>query len=431
MALEIFITLLLVFMNGFFVAAEFAIVKVRSSQLEMGIKSGNRFSILAREIIMHLDSYLAATQLGITLASLALGWIGEPVVSRVILNLMHFIGVNVRPEVAEDIALPVAFAMITILHIVFGELAPKSIAIQRSEKTALAIAYPLRFFYIIFKPFIWVLNGIANAMLKLLGISSVHGAEVHSSDELKYLVEQSKQTGMIEQSEYNIIKNAFDFSARTARQIMVPKTQVLAIDVHDFNEQVLEKVLEENYSRIPCYEDTLDNVTGVVYLKDILMKMRKQLAIDVREILRPVMVIPESKHIGRLLKDFQAKHQQIAVVVDEYGATKGIVTMEDILEELVGQIQDEYDVEMPGVEKTGSNVYRVIATASLDDVNSFLPHPIHPSEQYTTLAGKLIQMFGRIPDVNDRIVFDEYEFTVLTKHKSTISMVQLNDLKKK
>jgi CBS domain containing-hemolysin-like protein len=429
MALDIFITFLLVFLNGFFVAAEFAIVKVRASQLELKIQSGNRFAVLAKNITSHLDSYLAATQLGITLASLGLGWIGEPVVSVLIENLFHLLGIEISADTAHDIALPVAFAIITILHIVFGELAPKSIAIQRSEKTTLIIAYPLQLFYIIFKPFILVLNGIANVILKVLGVSAVHGTEVHSSDELKYLVQQSQETGTIEIENYSIIKNAFDFSERTARQIMIPRTRVLAISVNDFTEEMLEKVIEENYSRIPCYEDNVDNIIGVVYLKDILMKMRKNEIIAIREIMRPVMIIPETKHIGPLLKDFQARHQQIAIVVDEYGSTKGIITMEDILEELVGQIQDEYDIETPVVEKTADKIFKVVPLATIKDINELLPHPIEENESYDTLAGFLIYKFRKIPETSDKIISKDYEFTILKKNGSMITLVQLKDLK--
>src|SRR5215216_2464041 len=207
---ELILTLVLVLMNGFFVAAEFAIVKVRASQLEIKVQEGNRAATMAKHIVGHLDGYLASTQLGITLASLALGWIGEPVVSRIIIAIMRLFGLSISEELAHDIALPVAFAIISILHIVFGELAPKSIAIQRSEKTTLLISYPLQFFYILFKPFIWMLNGIASIILKTLGVSSVHGAEVHSSDELKFLVEQGKQTGAIETSDFDLIINAFN-----------------------------------------------------------------------------------------------------------------------------------------------------------------------------------------------------------------------------
>lgn len=428
MGFDIFITFLLVFMNGFFVAAEFAIVKVRVSQLELQAQKGNHLAKLGKHIVTHLDGYLAATQLGITLASLGLGWIGEPVVSKVIIGLMNLLGITISSELAHNIALPVAFAIITVLHIVFGELAPKSIAIQRSEKTALYIAYPLQFFYILFKPFIWFLNGIANFLLKSIGISAVHGSEVHSSDELKYLVRQGIESGTIEESDYNIIKNAFDFSERTAKQVMVPRTQVLAIDLKDFNDTIIEKIIEEGYSRIPCFEDNLDTVVGVVYLKDILLKMRKNEPVVIRDIMRPVLTVPESKRIGQLLKEFQLKHQQIAVVVNEYGGTKGIITMEDILEELVGEIQDEYDNETPFVEKTGDKTFIAMASAGLDDINEFLPRPIKKSRQYDTLAGYLILKSGRIPNTNDKINFDDYEFTILKKSKSAIMLVQLRDL---
>jgi len=426
---DILITFFLVFLNGFFVAAEFAIVKVRTSQLEISIQSGNRAARLARHITDHLDGYLAATQLGITLASLGLGWIGEPVVSKLIIKVMVFFGISISPELAHDIALPFAFAVITVLHIVFGELAPKSIAIQRSQKTTLYIAYPLQFFYLLFKPFIWVLNGIANFLLKLIGISSVHGSEVHSHDELKYLIRQGKESGAIEASDYDIIRNAFDFSERIAKQIMVPRTHVMAIDLNDFDDEKLQRIIEENYSRIPCYEDDLDNIIGVVYLKDILLRLRKNEPANVRELMRTIMTVPETKRIGRLLKDFQIKHQQIAVVINEYGGTTGIITMEDILEELVGEIQDEFDKEIPVVEKVGDKSFTVIASASIDDINKLLPHPITKEEEYLTLAGNLIFRFGRIPNSNEKIIFDDFEFTILKKSRNTITLVQIHDLR--
>jgi CBS domain containing-hemolysin-like protein len=428
MALQILITFLLVFLNGFFVAAEFAIVKVRASQLEVKVKTGNRFAVLSKHIVSHLDAYLAATQLGITLASLGLGWIGEPVVSKLIINFMDFMNVDITAETAHNIALPIAFAIITVLHIVFGELAPKSIAIQRSEGTTLFVSYPLQFFYMLFRPFIWALNGIAGFILKVLGVSAIHGSEVHSSDELKYLVQLGKESGEIEETDYDIIKNAFHFSERTARQVMVPRTQVLAVDVNDFTEVALERVIDESYSRIPCYEDSLDHIVGVVYLKDILLKMRRNEEVNIRNLMRPVFTIPETKHIGQLLKDFQQKHQQIAIVVDEYGGTKGIVTMEDILEELVGEIQDEFDNELPVVEKTAERTYSVQASSTLDDINKYLPHPIVKDEQYETLAGYLIHHSRKILNTNEKIVRDGYEFTVLKRSRSTIVLVQLVEL---
>jgi len=428
MILDIFITFLLVFLNGFFVAAEFAIVKVRASQLEVKVKEGNRLAILSKHIVSHLDGYLAATQLGITLASLGLGWIGEPVVSKIIIGIMDLMGMASNPELAHHIALPTAFAIITVLHIVFGELAPKSLAIQRSEKTTMVIAYPLQFFFLVFKPIIWMLNSIANLILKRIGITPVHGADVHSSEELKYLVQQGQASGKIDAAEYKIIKNAFDFSEQTAKQIMVPRTQVFAIDLNDFDNTMLDKVIDESYSRIPCYEDNIDNIVGVVYLKDILLAIRKQKPVNIRSIMRNMLVVPDSKLIGNLLNEFQIKHQQMALVVDEYGGTEGIITMEDILEELVGEIQDEYDNEMPFVEKVSDKTYNVLASAAIDDINEFLPHPIQKDEQYESLAGYLILKFGKIPAIKEKIAIDNYDFSILKKNKSTIVLVQLVDI---
>nr|WP_297162015.1 hemolysin family protein [uncultured Dysgonomonas sp.] len=425
---NILITLLFVFFNGFFVAAEFAIVKVRSSQLELKAQEGNRFAILSKHIVSHLDAYLAATQLGITLSSLALGWIGEPVVSKMIISFMELIGVNVSPELAHGIALPVAFLIITILHIVFGELAPKSLAILRPEQTTLFVSYPLQGFYWICRPFIWLLNGFANLILKMFGLHTASEAESYSSDELKYLVDQVRESGNIEDSNYDIIKNAFDFSERTARQVMVPRTQVLAIDVNDYDSETLETVIEDGFSRIPCYEDSIDNIIGIVHLKDILKKMRQNGEVDIRPIVRPVSFVPETKRIGQILKEFQIKHQQIAMVLNEYGGIEGIITMEDILEELVGEIQDEYDNEIPFVEKVSDNIYSVIATAAISDINNQLPHSIDKAKQYDTLAGYLIDKFGRIPNTHDKLQAEGYEFSVLKKNKTSIVLVQLVDL---
>ena len=428
MVSDILITLLLVSFNGFFVAAEFAIVKVRASQLEMKVQSGSQIAIIAKNIVSKLDKYLAATQLGVTLASLGLGWIGEPVVSKIIIKVMTLFGVVMDPELSHQIALPVAFLIITVFHIVFGELAPKSIAIQRPQRTVLIIALPLQFFYYIFRPFIWALNGFANLLLKSVGISTVQGLDVHSNDELKYLIKQGQESGEIEQADYDIIKNAFEFSERIAKQIMIPRTHVVAIDVNDFHESMLDGLISENFSRIPCYADKMDNIVGVVYLKDVLIKIRNKEPIQISAVMRPVLMIPETKRIAQLLKEFQVKHQQIAVVINEYGGMQGIVTMEDILEELVGEIQDEYDNEIPFVEKNGEKTYTVLASASLDDINDLLPHSLTRNEEYETLAGYLILKFGRIPNINDKISFDDYEFTILKKNKNSIILTQLIDL---
>lgn len=429
--LSVLVTFFFVFLNGFFVAAEFAIVKVRFSQLELKAQAGSKTAILSKHVVTHLDAYLAATQFGITLSSLALGWIGEPIVSKIIMQFLELFDLSLTPTLLSTISLATAFIIITILHIVLGELAPKSLAIQRSEQTTLAVAYPLHAFYLICRPFIWILNGIANFIIKAIGLHVITEGEAYSSDELRYLVDQAKESGTVDSTEFDIIQNAFDFSERTARQIMVPRTQVVAIDANDYDEQTLEFVIEEGYSRIPCYEDNIDNTIGVVHLKDILKKMRISGSVDIRPIVRPVAFTPETKRIGQLLKEFQVKHQQIAMVLNEYGGVEGVITMEDILEELVGEIQDEYDNEIPFVEQTGEDIYSVIATAAISDINDELPHPIDKEKQYDTLAGYLIDKFGRIPNTHDKLEAEGYQFTVVKKNKTSIVVVQLKDLAQK
>jgi CBS domain containing-hemolysin-like protein len=430
MALDIFITTFLVLLNGFFVAAEFAIVKVRASQIEIRAQLGSRPAKLSSHIVNHLDGYLAATQLGITLASLGLGWVGEPVVSKIIIGIMDMTGMDIikNEHLAHQIALPIAFAIISVLHIVFGELAPKSIAIQKAESTTLFVAYPLNFFYLIFRPFIWVLNGFATIVLRMVGIKTVHGSEIHSSDELKYLIQQSSESGSIETNDYDIIKNAFDFSERTAKQIMIPRNLVASLNINNFNDSELERMLNEGYSRIPCYEGTIDNTTGIIYIKDILKKLRKNEEIIIKDLMRPVIIIPENKKIGILLKEFQQKHIHMAVIVNEFGGMEGLVTMEDIIEELVGEIQDEDDNEVPIVVKTSDFVYKVMATAAINDVNNMLPSPFKEDKRFDTLAGIIIQRFGKIPNVQEKITIDDYEITVLERTGNKLNFVEVKYL---
>ncbi|MBF0406859.1 MAG: HlyC/CorC family transporter [Candidatus Riflebacteria bacterium] len=427
MTVEIFFTLFLVLLNGFFVAAEFAIVKVRASQLEVKAQQGNRFAILGKHVILHLDSYLAATQLGITLASLGLGWIGEPVVSKIIVSAMQSFGLEISPKIAHAIALPLSFSIITILHIVFGELAPKSIAIQRSEKTTLSVVYPLHFFFILFKPFIWTLNGIATILLGKLGISASHESEFHSSEELKYLVQEGAKGGVVNSEALDIINNAFKFSDQSARQIMIPRFNVLSININETEKSKIEKVIEEGYSRIPCFENNSDNIIGIIYLKDLLIALRKSENINLKDILRPSLFIPESKKIGELLREFQKNRQHMAIVVNEFGSFEGIITMEDILEELVGEIHDESDSDSDSciLNKITDNIFSALGSASIEKINQFLPAPIPKDKNYETLAGYLQNLSGKIPGIGEKVISEKYEFIILKKVRNAISLVKI------
>ncbi|MEO5602974.1 MAG: hemolysin family protein [Cyclobacteriaceae bacterium] len=427
MVFDIFLTIFLVLLNGFFVAAEFAIVKVRSSQIDIKAKEGHRMASLSKHIIANLDSYLSATQLGITIASLGLGWIGEEVVSELVLNLFTFLGITLNPDSAHRIAVPIAFGVITILHIVFGELAPKSYAIQRPESTTLWLAGPLNVFYWVFKPFIWVLNGFSNWVLKLIGITPLKEAEVHSPEELKLMVEQGKKSGVIEARKYEIIRNAFDFAERSARQAMVPRTHVFAVSKSSTVTEIIEKVLENGYSRVPVFEGTIDHISGIIFTKDLLLKLHAGKPFSVDTILRPAHYIASNKKLIDIMRDFQKQHVQFAIVVDEFGGTEGVITMEDILEELVGEIQDEYDTETPLIERIDDRKYRVQGSATLTSLNEKLPRQLPENETYVTLAGMLIDIVGRIPNVGESIEHDQYVFTVIKRIKNQIILVDIFD----
>jgi CBS domain containing-hemolysin-like protein len=429
MFFDILLTVVLVCLNGFFVAAEFSIVKVRYSQIHLKAEKGSKTAKISENIINHLDTYLSATQLGITLASLGLGWIGEPVVANIISKFLTAIHVDISEKLLHNISLPTGFLLITILHIVFGELAPKSLAIRKSESTTLAVSYPLYWFYIIFRPFIWLMNSLSNAFLKMIGIEPVGKHEIHSTEELRLLVKQSKDGGEIQNENYEIIKNAFDFTDYTAKQIMIPRQQVFSLDIELSTNEIIKQILENGFSRVPVLHDSMDNILGIAYVKDIFKEHFKTPDFKIIDHLHPVYYVYETKLISEILSDFQKKHIHLAVVIDEFGGTQGIITMEDILEELVGEIQDEDDDEKPIVDKKDEHTFIVQSIKPLMDINDLLPRPFEISDNYTTLSGLLFFHFGKIPNVNDKITINDFEITVLKKQHRTIHSVELKDLK--
>lgn len=425
MGLNILFTILLVVANGFFVAAEFALVKVRLSQMEIRAQDGNRFAKLTLRLLHKLDAYLSATQLGITIASLLLGWVGEKVVVEIVLSIIHTLGYQISDAGAHSIAIPISFGLITLLHIVFGELVPKSLAIQRAEATSIVVAAPLQFFYYLTFPIIWVMNSISNAILRLIGIAPASEHEVHTTEELRLLLDQSKQGGELQDSEHELIENVFQFNDRMVKQIMVPRTKLSAIDVNTPQDAILETVYNEGYSRIPVYEGNIDNIVGILYVKDLLQIIRRQETIELAKIMRPAYFVPETKKINRLLRQFQRKHTHMAIVSDEFGGVSGIVTIEDIMEELVGEIQDEYDNEVPVVEKVSETEYRVNTSTPIPDANEYLPYPLPEGDDYETVGGLLNVIYGNIPEVGDVAVLDNYEFRVLKRSRRAVELVQL------
>lgn len=423
MLFDIFLTIFLVLLNGFFVAAEFAIVKVRVSQIQVRAQ-GSVLARVAESVVVNLDSYLAATQLGITLASLGLGWIGEPVVGAIILKIMGWMGMHPDPELAHKISLPIAFAVITVLHIVFGELAPKSLAIRFPTNTTLWVAWPLKAFYFIFRPFIWLLNGLANVLLKLIGIQPVPHAEIHSEEELKMIISESAEGGAIQASERELIQNVFNFDDRLVKQIYTPRTQIVGMEADTPLQDAIAFAMKEGYSRYPVYEDSLDQIVGFVVAKDLLAAGMEHQNKTLRDLMRPVLYVHLNKKVVQLLRQFQKERRQIAVVTNEFGGTVGLVTMEDIIEELVGEIQDEHDQETPAVVKTGEKTWRIIAQTNLDKINEALPVHFPLDDDYETLAGLLLKNSDRIPAEGDVIQAGGYEVKILKMFKTSPEEVE-------
>ncbi|HAO29262.1 MAG TPA: hemolysin [Chryseobacterium indologenes] len=428
---RLLLALFLVLLNGFFVAAEFSIVKVRYSQIQLKAAEGDSMAKQAEHIIKHLDEYLSATQLGITLASLALGWVGESALHHIVENIFHSLNFEMSQATITSVSLIISFVLITIMHIVFGELIPNGIAIRKSEATTMATAVPLRIFYTIFKPFIWLMNSMSNGFLRLIKIHPASEQEIHSTEELQLLVKQSADSGEIEEENYEIIKNAFDFTDHSAKQIMVPRQNITSIDFEEDVNDIINKIMDSGYSRIPVYLDSIDNVIGIFYTKEIIREFVKRKGDldheDLKDLMRDAFFVVESKKVSDLLKTFQLKKQHIAIVIDEFGGTEGIITLEDILEELVGEIQDEEDDEEKIVDKIAENTYWVQATQPLDEINEFLPKklPLSEESEYNSLAGFILYELEEIPEENQEFDLDNYHFKILKMNNKSVELVEL------
>ena len=368
--LQLLLVLFLIFMNGFFVAAEFVCVKVRPSRIETLIQDGSRRAKYAKELTDHLDASLSVTQLGITLASLGLGWVGEPAVAELILPMTNAAGLD--PVFGHTIALAIAFTLITSMHIIFGELTPKSMAIQDVEGILLAIAFPMVIFSRIFKPFVWVLNHIANWTARQLGYRSGIEEEAHTEQEIRLLMEESHRKGLIDDTEAGFVDKVFDFNDLNVREIMTPRTDMVCLYLEDSFRENMKTVLEEKLTRYPLCREDKDHIVGFIHVKDMIHAMTEGRRPILRRLVRKALVVPESMDISVLLKTMQGSRSQMAVVVDEYGGTAGIVTIEDIVEEIVGDIQDEFDEERPTAERLEGDVYSVDAKMLLEELEDIL-----------------------------------------------------------
>ncbi|MEI3606293.1 hemolysin family protein [Pseudogracilibacillus sp. SE30717A] len=420
---NILLVAILILMTAFFVAAEFAIVKIRITRIDYLIKLGNKKAVNVRKILDNLDGYLSACQLGITVTALGLGWLGEPTVMRLLTPLFKELALN--ETVVSILSFAIAFFTITFLHVVIGELAPKTIAIQKAEEISFLLAKPLIWFYKLMYPFIWLLNGSARQFIRIFGFNPIAEHEVaHSEEELRLILSESYKSGEINQTEMTYVNNIFEFDERLAKEIMIPRTEMICFYQEDSFEKNIEVVYDGQFTRYPVANGDKDNIVGLINIKEMFtVKLDREKPISIDKYIRPIIHVSEVTPIKQLLLKMQKERIHMAIVNDEYGGTAGLVTVEDILEEIVGEIRDEFDVnESPLIEKKDNNTIMVSGKLQIDEINDLLGTDL-VNEDIDTIGGwifaeKLDATVGTIVEYkNFQFIVEEIEGYQIKKIK--------------
>lgn len=407
--LMLILAFIFVLLNAFFVLSEFAIVKIRKSKLEELSKDGVKNAKMAYEITNSLDSYLSATQLGITISSLALGWIGEPAVAMLIEKPINSI-FEANATVIHSISFIISFTFITLLHVVLGELVPKSVAIATPEKSVLFVAKPLHAFWVIFKPFIAVFDFLAGGILKLIGIRPAGESEIaHSEEEIKIIVAESLKGGVLDSIETQIIKNAVDFSDTVAKEIMTPRKQMVCLNAQKSYEENYKKVIDSKYTRFPYIDGSKDSVLGMIHIRDILQSDKK----DFNKIVRKILIVPENSSIASILSMMNKERISAALVIDEYGGTSGLITMEDIIEEVLGDINDEHDVSEVKFRSIKDGIYELVGTYEIEDFEEITGVNFDDDIEEITIGGYVFNLIGRLPKAGDKTEDENFIYEVL------------------
>ncbi|WP_066389018.1 hemolysin family protein [Helicobacter himalayensis] len=421
----VLLAFILVFVNAFFVVSEFAIVKVRRSKLEELAKNGVKNVSLALKITSSLDTYLSATQLGITLASLALGWVSQDGIGKLITYFFAF-AFDGENAIIHIISITISFVFITLLHVVLGELVPKSIAIAKTESMVLFIAKPLHYFWIAFYPFIHLFDLLALFFLKRLGITQAKEGELaHSEEELKIIVGESLKGGYIDSIEGEIIKNAVDFSDILAKEIMTPRKDMVCLNAKDSYEENLKIVLETNHTRYPYYTDSKDNILGMIHIRDLLESLVEKKERDMLSLVRKMIIVPESAHISEILTTMKRQQIHTALVVDEFGGTSGLLTMEDIIEEVMGDISDEHDLKVSEYKQLSENTYEVSGKLDIESFEEMLGVQIDETNDHLTIGGYIFGLLGRLPEVGDTCSAHSCEFEVIEMDNTRIQKLKV------
>src|SRR5205823_9812287 len=406
----------LILLNAFFVAAEYGLVTSRRTRIEELVHQGNRRARRVLGVVSDPPRFIAAMQLGVTLTSLGIGALGEHALTRAF-----------DPVMATALAVALAYLLLTFFHVVIGELVPKGLALGHSEGTALALSAPVRAFFALFWPLIWILQRTTNVVLGLLGLEPAGGeTEVHSEAELKMLLNVSTERGEIEQGEQEMLYKVFDFADKEASDVMVPRPEVVALSVDLPPEECLRAVMESPYTRYPVYRESLDDIVGILHVRDLFGALvdRGLAAVEVEQLVRPAYVVPETKDLAALLTEFRRTNQHMAIVVDEYGGMEGIVTLEDLLEEIVGEIEDEYDLPDETIEQVDDHTIRIDGTFPIDDFNEQFRSDLDV-EDYHTMGGLVFGLLGRAPERGDRVEHGRLGFEVLEVEGSRILRLQV------
>lgn len=429
---NLFIIAIFIALTAFFVAVEFAIVKVRSTRIDQLMNEGKRGAKSAKQVVTHLDEYLSACQLGITVTALGIGWLGEPTVSKLLEPLFHIIHLN--SSVSHILSIIIAFAFVTFINVVIGELAPKSFAIQKAETVTLLFAKPMIWFYKLFYPFIWLLNTSSRKITGLFGLKPSSENELaHSEDELRIILSESYKSGEINESELTYVNNVFDFNNRMAKEIMVPRTEMVGISVDDQPENILSLIKEQKYTRYPVFNGDKDNIVGIVNIKDILTsKLAHDIANkkSITSFIKPVISVIDTIPIQHLLLKMQKDRTHMAILLDEFGGTSGLVTVEDILEEIVGDIRDEFDAdEVPEVRKIKDQHYIVNGKVLIETINDLLGTS-YSNKDLDTIGGWFLSNKFEAK-IGDSIEMDGFSFRIKEMEEHHILFLEIQKLAEK
>ena len=419
----------LLFLNGFFVAAEFAFVGVRKTRIQQLSNEGNFDAKLAMDGIKNLDRYIAAVQLGITISSLGIGWVGESTLARLIHPIFQFLPSQMDTIATHTVSVTIAFILITVLHVVIGELMPKSIALQYPDKTTLFVAKPMFVITRLFAPMIAILNGLGNFLLKLCRIEPANSHHmVHSTEELNMLIDASCKGGVLNEKEAEILQNVFKFSDLTAGQIMIPRPDMVCIPSDASIEEINNIIIENQYTRYPVYEGSLDKILGFIHIKDIYPLLVKHKDFSISSLLREPIFVPETMPVDNLAVEFKKHRFQMAVVIDEFGGTSGLVTHEDVMEEILGEVQDEFDEEEAEIKKLDEKSYEVCGKMRLDEFCEYFNIDLS-DEDINTIGGYFIKNLGRIAEENDSFQDEFFKYCVTKTESGRIISLKIENVK--